>query len=282
MASSPKKNPLVAPVVKWAGGKRQLASTLKALLPRQMKRWCEPFAGGAALLFELQPQVAQVNDINQDLIGAYNVIKSDVGALISELNTYRNDPDFFYLIRDFDRDKAFYKALSEVKKAARLIYLNKTCYNGLFRVNNAGEFNTPFGYYKNPNIVNASTLRAVSEYFNSNEVTISSLSYEKVLEDLPRDSFVYLDPPYDPVTNTSNFTGYARGGFSREDQVKLRKECDKLDARKIRFMLSNSDTEFIRDQYSRYRIESVSAKRLINSNVRLRGDVKEVVVMNYE
>jgi len=282
MASPLRKNPLVAPVVKWAGGKRQLASTLKALLPRQMKRWCEPFAGGAALLFELQPRVAQINDINQDLMGAYSVIKNDVETLIRELKTYKNDPEFFYFIRDFDRDKHLYKALSEVKKAARLIYLNKTCYNGLFRVNNAGEFNTPFGYYENPNIVNAPTLRAVSEYFNGNEVTISSLSYEEVLEDLPRDSFVYLDPPYDPVTNTSNFTGYVRGGFSREDQVKLRKECDKLDDRKIRFMLSNSDTEFIRGQYSRYRIESVSAKRLINSNVRLRGDVKEVVVMNYE
>jgi len=282
MASSLKKNPLVAPVVKWAGGKRQLASTLKALLPRQMERWCEPFAGGAALLFELQPRVAQVNDINQDLIGAYHVIKNDVEALIRELKTYKNDPDFFYSIRNCDRDKNLYESLSELKKAARLIYLNKTCYNGLFRVNNAGEFNTPFGYYKAPNIVNAPVLRAVSEYFNGNEITFSSLSYEKVLENLQRDSFVYLDPPYDPVTSTSNFTGYARGGFSREDQVKLRKECDKLDERKIRFMLSNSDTEFIREQYSRYRIESVSAKRMINSNVLRRGDIKEVVVMNYE
>jgi len=282
MASSVKKNPLVAPIVKWAGGKRQLASTLRALLPRQMQRWCEPFAGGAALLFELQPRVAHINDINQDLIGAYTAIKNDVEALIRELKTYRNDPDFFYSIRDFDRDKNLYKALSDVKKAARLIYLNKTCYNGLFRVNNAGEFNTPFGYYKNPNIVNAPVLRAVSEYFNGNEITLSSLSYEKVLENLSKSSFVYLDPPYDPVTHTSNFTGYARGGFFREDQIKLREECDKLDKRNIRFMLSNSDTEFIREQYSRYRIESVSAKRMINSNVLRRGDVKEVVVMNYE
>jgi len=282
MASSLRKNPLVAPVVKWAGGKRQLASTLKALLPPKKDEWCEPFAGGAALLFELQPRIAQVNDINQDLIGAYSVIKSDVEALIRELETYKNNPDFFYFIRDFDRDKKLYKALSEIKKAARLIYLNKTCYNGLFRVNNAGEFNTPFGYYKNPNIVNAPTLRAVSEYFNNNKISLSALSYEKVLENLSGNSFVYLDPPYDPVTNTSSFTGYARGGFSREDQIKLRKECDKLNERKIHFMLSNSDTEFIREQYSRYRIESVSAKRFINSNVLRRGDVKEVVVMNYE
>jgi len=215
-------------------------------------------------------------------MGAYTVIKNDVEALIRELKTYKNDPEFFYLIRDLDRDKDLYKSLSEVKKAARLIYLNKTCYNGLFRVNNSGEFNTPFGYYKNPNIVNAPTLRAVSEYFNGNKITLSSLSYEKVLEGLLRDSFVYLDPPYDPVTNTASFTGYARGGFSKEDQIKLRKECDKLDARGIRFMLSNSDTNFIRDQYSRYRIESVSARRFINSNVLRRGDVKEVVVMNYE
>jgi len=282
MASSLGKSPLVAPVVKWAGGKRQLASTLKRLLPSEMQNWCEPFAGGAALLFELQPRVAQINDINQDLIGTYAVIKNNVEALIRELKTYRNDPDFFYSIRDLDRDKDLYKSLSDVRKADRMIYLNKTCYNGLFRVNNAGEFNTPFGGYKKPNIVNAPNLRAVSEYFNSNKITLSSLSYEKVLGGLPQDSFVYLDPPYDPVTNTSNFTSYARGGFSREDQINLRKECDRLDERKIRFMLSNSDTEFIREQYARYRIESVSAKRMINSNALRRGGVKEVVVMNYE
>jgi len=131
MAFPLRKNPLVAPVVKWAGGKRQLASTLKALLPAKKQNWCEPFAGGAALLFELQPRVAQINDINQDLMGAYTVIKNDVEALIGELKTYKNDPDFFYFIRDFDRDKDLYKTLPELKKAARLLYLNKTCYNEL-------------------------------------------------------------------------------------------------------------------------------------------------------
>jgi len=282
MPPEPKRNSLVAPIVKWAGGKRQLAPTLKGLLPPKRKKWCEPFAGGAALLFELQPRIAHLNDINQDLIGTYTVVKNAVEALIGELKKYKNEPDFFYSIRDLDRDKYLYTSLSEVKKAARLIYLNKTCYNGLFRVNNAGEFNTPFGYYKNPNIVNAPTLRAVSDYFNKIQITLSALSYEKVLQNLSQDSFVYLDPPYDPITNTSSFTGYTKGGFSRDDQVKLREECDKLDARGIRFMLSNSDTEFIRDQYSKYRIESFYAKRFINSNAVRRGDVKEVVVMNYE
>ncbi len=277
-----KKNILVAPVVKWVGGKRQLLDTFKPLLPKRITTYCEPFLGGGALLFSLQPQKAFVNDINSDLIQVYTTIKDDVENLIAALSEYRNESDFFYYVRDWDRDKERYAKLTGVEKAARLIYLNKTCYNGLYRVNNAGEFNSPFGNYRNPNIINAPVLRAVSTYFNSADIHFTSVDYEEVLKKIPKGTFVYLDPPYDPVSETSAFTGYSKGGFSRDEQIRLRRCCDDLNARKIKFMLSNSSTDFIREQYAAYNITTVQAKRAINSVASGRGDVDEVVVRNYE
>lgn len=276
------KDPLVAPVLKWIGGKRQLLDTYEPLLPGKISTYCEPFVGGGALLFHLQPNIAYINDINADLICVYNVIRKDVEALIAELEKYQNTEEYYYMIRDWDRDKERYDYHSGIQRAARIIYLNKTCYNGLYRVNNAGEFNSPFGHYKSPNIVNAQVLRAVSKYFNSSEIHMSSVDYAKVLKDIPRDTFVYLDPPYDPVSVTANFTGYSKGGFSRDDQIRLRECCDELNRRGIKFMLSNSATRFILDQYSAYNITFVKAKRAVNSDATKRGDVDEVVVRNYE
>lgn len=252
------------------------------LLPKKITTYCEPFVGGGALLFYLQPNCAYVNDINDELIRVYTVIKNDVEALISSLQKCKNESEFFYSVRDWDRDKEKYASLSDLEKAARILYLNKTCYNGLFRVNNAGEFNSPFGNYRNPNIVNAPTLRAVSSYLNSATVHLSSTDYAHVIEKLPKGTFVYLDPPYDPVSDTASFTGYSKGGFSRDDQIRLRKCCDTLNAKGLKFMLSNSSTDFIREQYSIYNITTVQAKRAINSDSAKRGEVDEVVVRNYE
>ncbi len=277
-----KKNKLVAPVLKWVGGKRQLLEAFKPLIPNSIRSYCEPFVGGGAMLFHLQPNVAFVNDINKDLIRVYNVIKDDVEALILALSEFKNESDQFYAVRDWDRDREKYNALSDVEKSARLLYLNKTCYNGLYRVNNAGEFNSPFGNYRNPNIVNAPVLRAVSTYLNSATIHLTSTDYSTVLKNVPKGTFVYLDPPYDPVSETSSFTGYAKGGFTRKDQIKLRECCDELNARGIKFMLSNSATNFILEQYAAYNITIVQAKRAINSVGAKRGDVDEVVVRNYE
>lgn len=188
----------------------------------------------------------------------------------------------FYAVRDWDRNKDYYLTLTDVQKAARVLYLNKTCFNGLYRVNNAGEFNSPFGNYRNPNIVNAPVLRAVSAYFNSADIRMTTMDYAEVLKNVPRGAFVYLDPPYDPVSETASFTGYSRGGFSREDQIRLRECCDDLNARGIKFMLSNSATEFILEQYAAYNITIVKAKRAVNSVASKRGDVDEVVVRNYK
>ena len=270
------------PVLKWVGGKRQLLDNLNKLKPKKFTAYCEPFLGGGAFLFNLQPTVAYVNDINEDLINVYEIIRDDVENLIRELNKFENTSEKFYEIRDWDREKDGYLKRTNLEKAARTLYLNKTCYNGLFRVNNSGEFNSPFGNYKNPNIVNAPTLRAVSNYFRENEIHFTSGDYEEVLDNLPKGSFVYFDPPYDPVSDSANFTGYSRGGFSQDDQIKLREACDTLDAKGIKFMLSNSDTKFIRKQYAKYDIKVVQAKRLINSNSAKRGEVNEVIVRNYE
>ena len=277
-----KKNLLVAPVVKWVGGKRQLLEEFEPLLPKRIASYCEPFLGGGALLFNLQPATAYVNDVNIELIQMYEVIRDNVEALISSLEKHKNESVYFYAVRDWDRNKEFYSSLSKIERASRILYLNKTCYNGLFRVNNAGEFNTPFGYYKNPNIINAPTLRAVSAYFQNANIAFSSCDYAEVLEKIPKGTFVYLDPPYDPVSDTANFTGYAKGGFTREEQIRLRECCDKLTQRGIKFMLSNSSTDFIHEQYSKYNIITVNANRAINSVATKRGYVEEVVVRNYE
>ena len=277
-----KKNNLVTPVVKWVGGKRQLLDTFKPLLPARINSYCEPFIGGGALLFDLQPKKAFVNDINSNLILVYTVIRDNVNELIAALESFENTSDKFYEVRDWDRNKEFYSQLSDVMRAARIIYLNKTCYNGLYRVNNAGEFNSPFGHYKKPNIVNAPVLRAVSAYFNSAEIHFSATAYSEVLKKVRKGTFVYLDPPYDPISDTANFTGYSRGGFTRDDQIKLRECCDQLNSKGVKFMLSNSATDFIREQYAAYNITTVQAKRAINSVGSRRGDVDEVVVRNYE
>lgn len=276
------KNNLVTPVLKWVGGKRQLLDTLRPLLPKNIRKYCEPFIGGGAMLFDLRPQKALVNDINSDLILVYTVIRDSVDELIQRLEKYENTSEAFYAVRNWDRNRERYEALSDIERAARIIYLNKTCYNGLYRVNNAGEFNSPFGNYKNPNIVNAPVLRAVSAYFNAAEITFSTVDYAELLQNVRIGTFVYLDPPYDPVSDTSSFTGYARGGFTKDDQIRLRECCDELNRRGVRFMLSNSATDFIREQYAAYNITIVQAKRAINSVASKRGDVDEVVVRNYE
>lgn len=268
------------PILKWVGGKRQLLPKLLPLVP-EFEFYCEPFLGGGAMLFALQPEKAIVNDFNAELVNVYEVVRDDVESLIANLELHENTKEHFYEVRGKDRDKQAYSELTKVERASRIVYLNKTCYNGLYRVNSAGQLNAPFGSYKNPNIVNADGLRSVSEYFNKADVSIMQGSYIDALSDLPKGSFVYLDPPYDPVSDTAAFTGYTAGGFSKKDQVRLRECCDELDSRGIKFMLSNSATDFILDQYSGYHIETVKAARAINSNGAKRGAVDEVVVMNY-
>ena len=275
------KNKLVAPVVKWVGGKRQIIDEISSLLPKRITSYCEPFFGGGAVLFALQPPNAIINDLNGDLMTVYEVIRDDVNSLIESLAKHENTAEYFYTLRDIDRDKEKYKSLSKVEKASRLIYLNKTCFNGLFRVNSSGEFNSPFGYYKNPNIINEPVLLAVSKYFNSKNIQFYNEDFADTLKRVERGTFVYLDPPYDPVSDTASFTGYNKCGFDRDEQIRLKLCCDDLTHRGIKFMLSNSSTQFIKDLYKNYNINIVKAKRAINSNASKRGVVEEVLVTNY-
>ena len=276
------KDELVTPVVKWVGGKRQLIPEIEKYIPPHYTTYYEPFVGGGAVLFHLQPKKAIINDINEELINLYQVIKDNVDELIEDLKRHKNEPDYFYKIRELDRDMRKYKSLSSVERASRIHYLNKTCYNGLFRVNSQGQFNTPFGKYKNPNIVNEVTLRAVSKYFNSANISFKCCDFEEAVKWARKGSFVYFDPPYDPVSDTSSFTGYDKGGFDRKEQKRLKELCDRLDDRGIKFLLSNSETEFILELYKDYKIEIVHAKRSINSKGHKRGVVNEVLVRNYD
>lgn len=277
------KNKLVTPFLKWVGGKRQIMPSIMEYIPQDIKKsiYIEPFVGGGAVLFHLQPLKAVINDYNEELINVYNIIKTNPDELIKDLKKHKNDSDYFYEIRGIDRTEKF-KKLSDVQRASRIIYLNKTCFNGLYRVNSAGEFNAPFGRYKNPNIVNEPTLRAVSRYLNENEIEINCGDYEKVLKKVTKKSFVYLDPPYHPISESSNFTGYVEGGWDENDQIRLREWCDYLDKRGIKFLLSNSSAQLILDQYKNYKITFVKANRAINSDGSSRGEIDELLIRNYE
>lgn len=271
------------PIVKWAGGKRQLQKQILERIPDRNKisTFYEPFVGGGAVLFGLQPKKAVINDINSELMNLYEVVRDNVEELIELLRHHKNDEDYFYKIRNMDRAPETFSRMTKVERASRMHYLNKTCYNGLFRVNQKGQFNTPFGRYKNPNFVNAEGLRAVSEYFNANNITFKCGDFEEAVKWARRPAFVYFDPPYDPVSPSANFTGYAEGGFDRYEQIRLKELCDRLDKRGIKFLLSNSDTTFIRDLYSEYKVETIQARRSINSDATSRGKINEVLVRNY-
>ncbi|MCI9174922.1 MAG: DNA adenine methylase [Lachnospiraceae bacterium] len=278
-----KKNPLVSPILKWVGGKRQLLDSIEPLIPK-CSTYYEPFLGGGAVLFCRQPAKAVINDSNQELMNVYLTIKEEPETLISKLEEHRekNCEDYFYHVRALDRDKQGFGNLTNVERAARIIYLNKTCYNGLFRVNSSGEFNSPWGRYKNPNITNETTIQALSDYFNQADITIKCGDYREALKGIRKGAFVYFDPPYVPISASASFTGYTAGGFGEQEQIALKEQCDALNARGIKFLLSNSACAFIEELYKDYIVEYVNAKRVINANPEKRGEIKEILVHNYE
>lgn len=275
-----RKNNLVAPVVKWVGGKRQLLLDIRKNIPQKIGQYFEPFVGGGAVLFHLQPKKAVINDVNSELINLYKVIRDSPCELIEDLKKHRNEKDYYYKVRALDRDVEVFSRLSDVERASRIIFLNKTCFNGLFRVNNSGEFNSPFGKYKKPNIINETTLKAVSNYLSKNNVEILNLDFEEALTPVKKGDFIYLDPPYDPVSSSANFTGYSKGGFNRKEQKRLKATCDALNKKGAKFLLSNSSTPFIHELYKNYEIIHVKAKRMINSKANSRGDVAELLIKN--
>ena len=276
------RNELLQPFLKWAGGKRQLLPYIRKYMPRSpTKTYYEPFVGAGAVLFDLQPAKAKINDANAELINCYEIIKQDVDALIAHAQTHKTDSsDYYYQIRGLDRTPE-YAELTPVERASRIIFLNKTCYNGLFRVNSQGQFNVPYGSYKNPTIVDEFIIRAISNYLNQNRITITNLDFEEAVKDAKKGDFVYFDPPYDPVSDTASFTGYNLDKFGKAEQAKLKNVYAQLTQKGCLVMLSNSATEFIRDLYQEYTVITIPANRNINSVATGRGRIDELLILNY-
>ncbi|MDN5348529.1 MAG: adenine methylase [Clostridia bacterium] len=262
------------PFLKWAGGKGQLLEQFKPLFPKQYERYIEPMVGGGAVFFFLQPEKAILMDLNAELMEVYRVVRDNVEELIADLEKHKNEKDYYYAIRNLDPGK-----LTPVERASRLIYLNKTCYNGLYRVNRKNKFNVPFGRYKNPDIVNAQGLRAASRALKKAELLTGDFSL--VLEFARPGDFIYFDPPYQPLSATSSFTGYTPGSFDEGEQKRLAGVFKELTRIGSKVMLSNSDTPFVREIYQGFRVQTVYAKRAINSRPDRRGSIKELVILNY-
>ena len=267
-----------SPVIKWAGGKRQLLPELKRRLPASYNRYFEPFIGGGALYFDIAPFDAYISDINPELVNLYEVIRDDVEALISDLSSHENSSEYYNEIRALDRNPN-YTNISPVRKASRFIYLNKTCFNGLYRVNRKGFFNVPFGRYANPNFLNKESLYAASEVLQTTQIECAS--FENILNFVKKGDFVYFDPPYIPLSQTASFTSYSKEDFGMDKQVQLKSLCDKLSAMGVNFMLSNSDTPISNELYSEYNVEKIYASRSINSKADGRGKIAEIIVRNY-
>lgn len=266
------------PFLKWAGGKTQLLCELTPRLPPKFNRYYEAFIGGGALFFHLCPHTAYISDLNEELINVYQVIKNDIEALIASLNQHIYDKDYYYQQRHLDRNPE-YPNCDQIERASRFIYLNRTGYNGLYRVNSKGEFNVPFGKYKNPKISDPVNLRLCSAALQTTEIKCAS--FLEIESHIQGGDFVYFDPPYEPLTINSSFTSYSSGGFKKEDQIALRDLCIRLDQKGVYWMLSNSSAPLIFELYKDYEIEIVEATRMINSKITKRGKIKELIIRNY-
>ncbi len=262
------------PFLKWAGGKSQLLEQFGPLLPRAFEGYHEPFLGGAAVFFSLRAARARLTDVNEELIGCYRAVRDDADGVISALLQHRYEKSHFYAVREQDP-----AGLSATERAARTIFLNKTAFNGLYRVNSRGVFNVPFGRYQNPLICDPDNLLACSAALQY--VSLEVADFSAVLEHARAGDFVYFDPPYVPLSDTAYFTGYAPGGFAWQRQQELAHVFTELSRRGVHAMLSNSDVPALRELYGAFRIETVAASRRINSSIAKRGKLNEIVVLNY-
>lgn len=270
------------PFVKWVGGKRQLIPILTSNMPKTFGTYFEPFLGGGALFFHMlarhQKQYS-VSDLNSDLVLAYTTIRDKVNDLISSLkihekNYLQDSKVYYYSIRNSTPK-------SQIEKTSRLLFLNKTCFNGLYRVNNQGKFNVPLGRYLHPNIVNEDNLRSVSQLLRSNDISIKCSDFEAVLADAKKGDFVYFDPPYQPVSETANFTNYTAKNFTYNDLSRLHKVCMELDSKGCMVLLSNSNSSKVSEMFSDWQINKIQAKRSINSDSTKRTGHFELLIKNY-
>lgn len=275
----------IKPVLKWAGGKRQLLEKIIPIIENKLDNsgtYFEPFFGGGAVLFFLQPSKAIINDFNQELIDMYKVIRDQPYELIEELKKHKNTKEHFYDIRNLDRKDNFIE-FTKIEKAARTIYLNKTCFNGLYRVNSKGEFNVPFANNKNPLIVDQETILGISSYLKDNKIEIMNVDFEKAVKKAKKGDYIYFDPPYFPLNKTSSYTSYTKESFDLNDQIRLRDLAKKMKNKGINFAISNSDSKEIHNLYSDkeyFEVKRVEANRSINSKGNLRQAITEILIIN--
>lgn len=263
------------PFLKWAGGKGRLIQQYRPYFPQQFEHYYEPFLGGGAVFFYLLPSRSILTDINPALVNVYCCVKESVEAVIDKLleHEIRHCADYYYHVRA-------HPGTDPIERAARLLYLNKTCYNGLYRENSKGQFNVPLGRYKNPRVCDPNLLRATSAALQTAQ--IEAAPFDAVLTHATsKQDFVYFDPPYYPISATSSFTAYNRHVFGEEQQIRLRDTVVELAQRGVKVMLSNSDCPFVRDLYRDFQIQTITAARAINSKAERRGKITEVLVTNY-
>jgi DNA adenine methylase len=262
------------PFLKWAGGKTELLPEIEKRLPRSFATYWEPFIGGGAVYFRLSPASAVISDGNEELVNCYQIVRDNVEELIAALRKHSNNKEHFLQTRRMQPWQ-----LEPVDRAARLIYLNKTCYNGLYRVNQRGEFNVPFGRYENPRISDEHGLRDCSRVLRGADIVCRD--FRHLLYKAKPGDFVYFDPPYTPVSKTSSFTAYSEAPFDQREQKALKQVFNALDDRGCHVMLSNSDTEFTRRLYHKFNMQAVQASRAINCRAEKRGKISELIITNY-
>lgn len=277
------KEVTLQPFTKWTGGKRQLLPVIKELMPKTYNRYFEPFVGGGALFFDLAPKHAVINDFNAELINCYQQIKDNPQELIEILKVHQeyNSKEYYLDLRSADRDERI-DMMSEVQRAARILYMLRVDFNGLYRVNSKNQFNVPYGRYKNPKIVDENLVSAISTYLNNNQIEIKKGDFEKAVLDVQPRDFVYFDPPYIPLSETSAFTSYTHEGFSYDDQVRLRDTFKKLSDTGAYVMLSNSSSFLVEELYRDFNIHYVEATRTNGAKSSSRGKISEIIVTNYE
>ena len=272
------------PFVKWAGGKRQILDKLKKYLPEEFNTYYEPFVGGGALLFDLAPKSAVINDSNKELMNVYQVLcdEEKFKKMCRVLNSYEKNhsEEFYYEIRNKDRSKPSFAKLSDYTRAARTIYLNKAGFNGLYRVNSKNEFNVPFGKKTKVNTYEGNNLITVSMYLTLNDIKLLSVDFEEAVSTAKKGDFVYFDPPYD--SDTATFNSYTEDGFNKDEQRRLARVFKELDQKGVYVMLSNHNTTLVNELYKDYFIHHIEAKRNINANGQKRGSVEEVIITNYQ
>ncbi|BDS63471.1 TPA: DNA adenine methylase [Streptococcus pneumoniae] len=277
------KKVTLQPFTKWTGGKRQLLPVIRELMPKTYNRYFEPFVGGGALFFDLAPKDAVINDFNAELINCYQQIKDNPQELIEILKVHQeyNSKEYYLDLRSADRDERI-DMMSEVQRAARILYMLRVNFNGLYRVNSKNQFNVPYGRYKNPKIVDEELISAISVYLNNNQLEIKVGDFEKAIVDVRTGDFVYFDPPYIPLSETSAFTSYTHEGFSFADQVRLRDVFKRLSDTGAYVMLSNSSSALVEELYKDFNIHYVEATRTNGAKSSSRGKISEIIVTNYE